>query len=341
MRQVTEIENKLICLKGFSSSTPIIKSFTGSTSCFGGGFYINYKGTGIVVDPGVDFVKNMHRNSISIHDIDIVIVTHSHMDHNSDVEKISSLKHDLNLYYKQCNEMLQILGRNTYDYHNIKWIMDKIDFDKLSLDSDEEKHELSDYISEENITSDETISLKSIETDHMKGSKESYAIRLKIGDVHIGYTSDTPYDDRLISFFSDIDILIFNISDIYENDVRGIKNKRGHLGYNGSYNLLKKIKPSLAIASEFCCTNGDVRNDIISQLVTDLDNNSFIIPGEIGTTISLSDLMVKCSVCHRLVDRNKILHISPDVSYGIIHHVCNQCSHSGTISIEKMRNLNV
>ena len=57
------------------------------------------------------------------------------------------------------------------------------------------------------------------------------------------------------------DILIFHISDIYEKDVRGTKQKNSHLGYDGSLHLLKGGDQQfrIAIASEFCCNNGDYR----------------------------------------------------------------------------------
>lgn len=332
-RPIVKIENKLICLKGFSSSTPIINSAKDSTSCFGGGFYINYNGNGIVIDPGVDFVKNMHRNYISIQDIDVVIVTHNHMDHNSDIEKLSSLQYDLNRYYNQCNEMLDILNTNPYTSHNITWILDSIDYECFH-DKNDNVIELDEFTTEKPIVSDKhNILLRSIETNHIADKKASYAIRIKMDDMYIGYTSDTPYNEDLIPFFNDMGILIFNISDIYENDVQGIKNKKGHLGYNGSYNLLKETHPSLAIASEFCCTNGDIRNDIVAQLISDLKSSSFVIPGEIGTTISIPDLLIKCSICHRDVEKNMILHISPDVPYGKLRHICKNCLHSGNFNI--------
>ena len=337
IKQKKSIENTIICLKGFSSSTPIINSAIGLNVCVGGGFYINYGGKGIVIDPGVDFVKNMHNSGISINDIDTVIVTHSHMDHNSDIEKISSLKYDVNRYYKQCNEMLHILDRKLIERTNITWIVDDIDYKKVS-NIEDNVIKLQHFTNEKAINDiDNVIFLTSIETNHMPDSGTSYAIKIRANDICIGYTSDTPYDEKLVTFFHDVDVLIFNISDIYLDDVMGIKIKKNHLGYNGSFNLIRKINPSLAIASEFCCTNGDIRNEIVAQLISDLKNGSFIIPGEIGTTFSIPDLSIKCSICNKFVSKRQIWHSAPINAYGLMRHICTSCLHNGHYERFEMR----
>jgi hypothetical protein len=46
---------------------------------------------GIVVDPGPDFVENLFRTGFSLEDIDIIIVTHDHVDHLNSLEMLLSL----------------------------------------------------------------------------------------------------------------------------------------------------------------------------------------------------------------------------------------------------------
>jgi hypothetical protein len=46
---------------------------------------------GIVVDPGPDFVENLFRTGFSLEDVDIIVVTHDHVDHLNSLEMLLSL----------------------------------------------------------------------------------------------------------------------------------------------------------------------------------------------------------------------------------------------------------
>jgi hypothetical protein len=48
---------------------------------------------GIVVDPGVDFVENLYRTDYSLSDIDMIVVTHDHVDHLGALDPLLSLLH--------------------------------------------------------------------------------------------------------------------------------------------------------------------------------------------------------------------------------------------------------
>ena len=92
--QEKEAYNSLIVLKGISSSSPfILNGIYASKHFTGGGFFIRYKGLGIVVDPGYGFVENMRNYNICIQDINVVIITHHHIDHNNDMRIIEDMNH--------------------------------------------------------------------------------------------------------------------------------------------------------------------------------------------------------------------------------------------------------
>ncbi len=345
MKMINTLEDSIFCLKGFSSSTPLIHSATFENACYGGGIYINFGGKGIVIDPGVDFVTTMHKNGICIRDVDAVIITHAHMDHNADAELLSSLNHDYNSYVSRSFFVGKLLERKQMPAHKIKWIVDDLDYKKLKPDEanrepDDAKREPDDtnvfeLLSESDgcciFEDDDSIRLQIIETRHMRKAK-TYGIKLTYGDFKIGYTSDTAYLDSFDHFFDGLDVLLFNISDIYENDVIGIKSKSGHLGYHGCISLLRNIpkKPRLSIASEFCCTNGDIREQIVAKLAYDLGEQyeGTLLPGESGLVISVPQLEVKCDMCNIKADHEKIYTLSPKHEYGKIRFVCCECFRS-------------
>ena len=328
----TQIQDSLLILKGFSSSTPTVHSAVFDSTCSGGGIYINYRGNGIAIDPGIGFVKLMHEYGVCIEDINTVIITHDHLDHNADAETISSLVYDYNSYNARKDSIIcDVLELDKSSDHEINWIMDGDSYDKLK-NKIPNSNKLDEYQKERGLSAkSENIILSSIHTQHIKDSRETYGIKLRLQynqmSYTIGYTSDTAYFEELPSFFKDVDVLIFNVSDIYKKDVKGIKDKRSHLGYNGSLKILSKTKAKIAVASEFCCTNGDFRMNFVRALKNELrtEFNGVLLPGEIGMKISIPNNYFECSVCRHKVLASEIHALDPEHAYGKIRYVCSKC----------------
>ena len=85
----------LIGLQRWNSSSPA------QGRSVGGGYLLYHTNThgtvdlGIAIDPGFDFVRNLFHEGFSISDIDIVLISHSHVDHVRDFEAIVQLLTDL------------------------------------------------------------------------------------------------------------------------------------------------------------------------------------------------------------------------------------------------------
>lgn len=329
-----DINNSLLCLKGFSSSTPTIYSAVfGNDTCVGGGFYLNVNGFGVAIDPGIGYVENMHRNGVFIEDINAVIVTHNHLDHNKDIRTISALQYDLNEYYKRRTKFYtKYFGQFDNPEHQISWWLDEgtqkdnESDNSISLNS----HVLSactDWIK-----LSEDISIMAFPTEHIKEGV-SYGIKcricLKEKEVVIGYTSDTKFFPELLEYLQEADVIIFNISDTYEKDIRGYKSKSSHLGYDGSIQILKsgKLSYQLAIASEFCCTNGDYRMKLVKKLgeQAEIKENRYVIAGEVGLQVLLDNMKVVCSCCKCAESLDNIIMVAPEREFGKIEYICNRC----------------
>lgn len=332
VRSYRSINNTLICLKGFSSTTPAIYPAAFEGTCAGGGLYLNVDGFGVVIDPGISFVDSMHKQGIFIQDINAVIVTHNHLDHNADVGIISALQYDVNRYYNSQAKFYRRFFRNiNNEEHKIGWWLDE-----GTQDTTQEIIPESRALSEcSNWTAlNDQISVIAMGTKHMQKGK-SYGIkcRIRLGgkEIVIGYTSDTRYFPEIADFMKESDIIVFNISDIYEKDVRGIRQKKSHLGYNGSINLLQGENQNfrLAIASEFCCSNGDYRMRVVRKLNDRLhgERNAFIIPGEVGLKVGLESLGIYCSHCRRVAPLDAISVAAPDREFGTLQYICKNCQY--------------
>lgn len=129
-RRVMHERNLLVMLKGFSSSTPILLNYAQNTNFYsGGGFYIRWNGVGIAVDPGYLFVQNLQDYGLSVLDIDVVIITHEHIDHTSDMRILDDLHYNASKYYSEKTigwDAQQFLVSHIEKKHKITWYMDVV-----------------------------------------------------------------------------------------------------------------------------------------------------------------------------------------------------------------------
>lgn len=203
-----------INLKGLSSSSPILYNNTFGMRLRGGGFYFRWNMFGVVVDPGLYFVVNMHEHGLSINDIDAVIVTHDHIDHTGDMMILDDLEH-------------QIKDEKTIRWYVCREISEanRLKCDQMCLVSPGYDYEFT-----------KDVSLRTTETRHIKDpvsgsyldSTFGCVFKLKeytepsgrlIGERMIGYTSDTTYWDGMEKDYDKVDMLIANISSVWDTDV--------------------------------------------------------------------------------------------------------------------------
>jgi ribonuclease BN (tRNA processing enzyme) len=87
LRTILQGQYYIEFLKHYSSYTPLIEN---SDQSLGGGYFLVANGLGCVIDPGYDFLENFKRRH-TVTDIDAVVVTHNHDDHNADLPALLSL----------------------------------------------------------------------------------------------------------------------------------------------------------------------------------------------------------------------------------------------------------
>lgn len=93
-------EFTLEVLRRWNSFTPLVMSSVG------GGYFINLFGTGLVVDPGYNFVQNFRLANHKFYEIEYIWISHSHDDHTADIEAIMNL---LRRYNKNLEEEFIVL----------------------------------------------------------------------------------------------------------------------------------------------------------------------------------------------------------------------------------------
>jgi hypothetical protein len=91
---------EFICMRRYSSPFPLLPR-PSAFRALGGGYFLRLHQNdstqdapyGVVVDPGVDFVENLYRSGYSLGDIDMIVITHDHVDHLGGLDPLLSLLH--------------------------------------------------------------------------------------------------------------------------------------------------------------------------------------------------------------------------------------------------------
>jgi len=92
---------EFICMRRYSSPFPLLPR-PSAFRALGGGYFLRLHRNGlaqpatpygVVVDPGVDFVENLYRSGYSLGDIDMIAITHDHVDHLGGLDALLSLLH--------------------------------------------------------------------------------------------------------------------------------------------------------------------------------------------------------------------------------------------------------
>ena len=87
--------------------------------------------------------------------------------------------------------------------------------------------------------------------------------------------------------------------------------------------MLDAVKPRFALASEFCCTNGDYRHEIVKALRE--FSSMCVFPSDPGLTMDIKGNVIKCSVCGKNAPVDSIRTAHPKKEFGSIQYICPDC----------------
>ena len=355
-------DNTITVLKGWSSTTPLIHNGVFGDERSGGGLYIRFNGCGIVIDPGCNFINNMHRHNIDILNVDYVIVTHNHFDHVCDLKGLQTLNYEYNKIIKsakrELNTKMAPLKR-----HEIIWIVDREtekdlpeEFDRGfvrivsmddSVDNGAGQMQLDWPLEAAVDATVDRVALKFFATRH---TDTSYGVVLELAlktnllqkcappqKIRIGYTSDTAYFNELERYLSDCTYVIANISEICSDDLHGkVSFSGGHLRLQGCVKIAERCKPQHMIISEFWGGKDDIRLMVVKKILYELQNEQGrcsdgvskkvnVWPADIGFTIDMKEEKILCTNCKHFASSDDVISIQTGGSYGALSYICRTC----------------
>jgi len=374
----TEMSNdnlvEVIVLRRWNSFSPGL--FAGNTGSLGGGYFLRINNKlsendkkishNIVIDPGYNFLQNFRSEKFRIDDIDTIIITHSHLDHCAELLPIMDLIYQINKRYeKYKNEQKRnkkrvslCLSQGAYNK-----------FSTYTIDPDWQK-QLKDVIILENLPDkkwkldDYGLTISAIPTLHMDlGGVKGIGLKIEINgngggkkaefkNLCLGFTSDTPWDEKIKQAFKKCDLLCIHLGSIKYEEIgytddrykegkereipekekqkkfEEISAKSNHLLFFGTKDIIASCankKNDLVIVGEF---GEELKYGLRTELCKKLSAESgTCFPCDIGLYIAIEKngiKKVRCGFCEEFVKPEEIR----TFSYGredAIHYICNTC----------------
>jgi ribonuclease BN (tRNA processing enzyme)/tetratricopeptide (TPR) repeat protein len=321
-------DNVLAILRGWSSSVTLLE---GSERLWkGGGYFVKWQGKGIVIDPGFDFLRNFHDKGYHGREIDAVLVSHNHSDHNADLKSIDDLLYELYL-------------RKGEDPHGgvspYLLLQDAGTKESIKLDVEHSKHryppmlfDTANRASRHVIVRPENLpfSVEYFPVKHGDELKDPVGFTLVLQTENedafrLGFTGDTEYFDDLEDHLKECDLLLAHISQPDDEDFTDPRHrKKNHLGYRGLGELIKRCEPRLTIVSEFWSGFTDLRIDLVMALRS-LTGNPRIFPASIGMHVHLPKMEVECSACNQKTSFDEVGVAASVHHFGSLAYLCPSC----------------
>ncbi len=314
-------DDMLVVLRDWNSFSPILRQELrgrgkpGPDERLGGGYFLAWKGHGIVIDPGVDFVTQLYRKGLSIADVDTVIITHCHLDHTRDVESLVDLNY-------RCNQS-----------KGFKPHPPNMDFRQLQFHlCDPALTKYSEYLKTSGCCRNpmqlvrgggtnpiaDFIDVQAVPAQHVdiNGRDEEaiglvFVLKDENGPVaRVGITSDSKWIESLPKSFSGCDVMVAHLGTIEVGEEKAVDtgkdvdtsgflktDLKNHLGTKGCFRLLQRVKPKVFIVGEVGEELTETRFKIL-QVFNRLkpDETRFVLGGDSNLAIGLGkELSVCCS----------------------------------------------
>jgi Tfp pilus assembly protein PilF/ribonuclease BN (tRNA processing enzyme) len=322
-------DDTLSILRGWSSAVTLLE---GSERRWrGGGYFLKWHGYGIVIDPGFDFLRNFHDTAYHGREINAVVVSHNHPDHNSDLKDIDDLCYEL---YKR---LAAKKGSDGQPYV-LLWDQDTNGATKFGFEKPKHRHEpvvlasgfpqpidLRDHVAKIPVRITPFKVNHGIDVPHAMGMLVELLTKTGKPAMRIGYTADTAHFPDLHKHLLNCDVLIAHISQPSIEELQDAsKLKDVHLGYRGTALLLKECKPKLALIGEFWAGFTDLRISLVKGL-RQRSGVEAILPAGLAMHLRLPSLDIECTECGKPTPYSRIKVAPPTDNFGSLAYLCPDC----------------
>lgn len=322
-------DDTLSILRGWSSAVTLLE---GSERRWrGGGYFLKWRGHGVVIDPGFDFLRNFHDAKYHGQEISAVLVSHNHPDHNSDVKAIDDLRYEL------CKRNKPTDGPSIKPYV-LMWDKDTEHATTFGYGKPMHQHEplalTEGYPAPFDLRDHPAsipIRVTPFNVEHGSDVPHAMGMVVELIDdagetaLRIGYTGDTEYFSDLHTHLKNCHILIAHISQPSSDELRDATElKEKHLGYRGTVKLLQECQPKLALIGEFWAGYADLRIPLVKGLRL-RSGVKPTLPAGLGMHLRLPSMEIECTACGEPMPFDDVRIAPASDLFGDLGYHCPRC----------------
>lgn len=237
--------NKLVILRRWQSFNPKVPRPKGQ-DIRGGGYFLFWEHKGIVIDPGYNFIQNFYEEGFSVEDIDAIVITHTHPDHDEELNTILMLINEWNqLNKKQEGKTIDLfLNEGAYRKYSTWIYSEKIMIGKIYMLQSSRWEKKSKTSSSEASRKDANPMLDLFATyklkleivpswhDELIDKHASVGLLFHLYATNkqdaslfsIGFTGDTEYYPGIDDNYNKADILVAHLGDIKLREIMSYSN---------------------------------------------------------------------------------------------------------------------
>ncbi len=201
----------------------------------------------ILMDCGPHTAESFINNGIKFSDIDIILISHMHLDHYGGLPEFIWQR-----AFESTDKKIMIIGPDDIEKrtHNILNEYYTPDYFKKNIEFNG--------------------NFENIIIGNGKHSIKDYTYRLEIGNKTLFYTGDTSYSEEIIKNGYNSDIFIHEAT--YPSNMEDIAAKYGHSTVNGAYKSFKSSRSKIFIPTHM--------SELSLHEIAEIDDGDILLPEE-------------------------------------------------------------
>ncbi|MBI5685548.1 MAG: MBL fold metallo-hydrolase [Verrucomicrobia bacterium] len=306
--------DELEVLRRWNSHTPMLYTE------LGGGFFLRWRGRGIVIDPGCTFIDIFRRDHPTVglgahcmDDIDLIIVSHDHVDHSGDLSSLLTLLRAFNRWREEEAARLRTafqprkvdLVLSLGVYYKCQTLLEHPDYRSLLRTCKvlPPRH-ISDAVDRINLEADYGFKLECLKTRHREimGESTGFGIKLTLKNGWDSFvlcdSGDTAYEEEVAGQFEASDLLILHVGTLEKLPDQSA-GRGEHLCFGGVVKTLRQLKrpPKLVMLSEWgqeFCYPG-LRKRFTELIRRYAPGSTVVLPSDLGMRVSIPNCHIRCT----------------------------------------------
>ena len=297
----------------------------------GGGYFLWWKGKGLVIDPGLGFGEAFRAAGYLPRNISAVVATHHHIDHTGDMLPILTCLFEMNEGDEDEHAIDFRFAPGVFSaFANIVAYLPGVASVEL-LRPDERAF----LLQQEERAAKAVLTPVRAKHRDLTGRHDAaigFRLDLEQNGEHacgIGFTGDTGPNDAMSECFKDVDLLVAHIGSIYPYDFDDSEDKPSHLGLKGATGLLTELRKRsgidwdpLVLVSEWGEELASYRTIICRELIK-ATGIKRVFPAERGQRIAIKPGRAE-AICAR---DQKPAEQWRDRNNDCIEYLCDDCCH--------------